>query len=176
MADPIYVDLDETLIHAIVDPFSGNIERILVRPGASEFLKALSRYGDVVLLTHAMRSHARAGLKAIGAASKYITKVISRENMESVIQQLEAIDSESALSEKDRRELYAQVWPIAKSGVMFDDMSVGSWLQILKSAALGIPDKMWIQVNRRDWSKGLERAYRQFVKSFVRQRALKGTA
>lgn len=176
MGDPIYVDLDETLIHAVVDPFSGNVQKILVRPGASEFLRALSRYGDVVLLTHAMKSHAKDGLKAIGAAAKYITKVISRENMVSVMQQLEAIDSEPSLSEKDRRELYAQVWPIAEPGVMFDDMSVGSWLQILKSAALGIQDKMWIQVNRRDWSKGLERAYRQFVKKFVQKRALSGTA
>ena len=172
----IYVDLDDTLIHAEADPETRVVGRIIVRPGASAFIRRLGQMGTVVLLTHAPRDHAMRGLKAIGSASEVFVNVISREDLQPVIDQIEAINSTPKLREKDKIRLYREVLPIAPPGFMIDDWPVGSWMYWLKSCALGIGRNQWIQVIPFDPYKtngaALNYAYYELYKRVAKQPAL----
>lgn len=176
MENLIYVDLDDTLIHAEEDPETRVVGRIIVRPGASAFIRRLGQMGTVVLLTHAKRSHAMRGLEAIGSASKVFVDVISREDLQPVIDQIEAINSTPKLRDKDKIRLYREVLPIAPPGFMIDDWGVGSWMYWLKSSAIGIGRNQWIQVMPFDPYKtngaALNHAYYELYKRVAKQHAL----
>ena len=171
----IYVDLDDTLIHPEVDS-AGMVTNIIVRPGASGFLRRLGQMGTVVLLTHAMRDHAIRGLEAIGPASEVFVDILSREDLQPVIDQIEAINSTPGLREKDKIRLYREVLPIAPPGFMLDDWGVGSWMYWLKSSALGIGRKQWIQVLPFDPYQtngaALNHAYYELYRRAAKQHAL----
>lgn len=163
--NPIYVDLDDTLVTSDLDRM-GNVTRIHARPGAGMFLRELSRYGEPVLLTHALRAHVDDARRALGRAARYLTGVISREDLEPVSLQLAVIHM--APRSRDRyRRLLAAVEPIAMEGVVFDDMPVDSPLYELKAAAVGIGPELWIQVDRGDWNGGLAKALGVFLRRFV---------
>lgn len=165
MGRPIYCDLDATLIDSGVDG-RGNVINIVVRPGVDKFLQKLSKHGDLFLLTHAMRPHVKNAFKAIGAASRLFQGVISREDMEPIIEQVEYLLKDPRLTSEERGMLYQEIQPLAPRGFMFDDQPVGSELYLIKSAAIGSRPSDWIQVkafNGRSTSgKELERAYDEY--------------
>ena len=170
-----YVDLDQTLIYAKEDA-SHRVVSITVRPGASTFLYQLAKLGDVVLLTHAMRDHAMRGLEAIGPAAKVFRAVLSREDLQPIIDQIEAIDSTPGLRDRDRLQLYREIPPIAPPGFMVDDWEVGSWMFWIKATAIGIRRAQWIHVRRYELyqtnGSALKQAYFELLKQADRQHAL----
>jgi hypothetical protein len=167
--DPIYTDLDETLIRSDVDA-RGNITRIFPRPGAGRFLKRLSEISQVYILSYAMRSHVQDGLAAIGPEADVISGIISREDLKPVIDELDRIAWEDTLP-GGRVHQISKVPAIAPQGVIFDDQPVGSWYYLVKSTAVGVGSGMWIRVPA--FRKGhpdpdaLDRAYRKFHRMFV---------
>lgn len=125
MRPTFYVDLDNTLISG--EPKDEETVMIYKRPGANRFLNFLRRYGNVVLLTHGTRDHARDALRVTGLAAHF-RRVICREDLDRVV---------------------PGVGPaLAPPGFMFDDMPVGHWLYDLKTTALGIGPDLWIQVEK----------------------------
>lgn len=148
--NPIYVDLDQTLIHPTKD-------RIHPRPGAAEFLQQLAGHGEVYILSHALRSHVDTALPALGFGADYISGILTREDLQPVIDQLD--------------HLRTDIQPIFPPGVIFDDQPIGSPYHLIKSTALGISDDLWIQVpaynrvNPNDTA--LKAAYKKFKHRFV---------
>lgn len=167
---PIYSDLDDTLIHPYERP-DGSIS-ITVRPGAGDFLQALSRHGEVGIVSHGVREHVRNALRKIGRQAEHsVVDVIAREDLEPIMEQLEIIETAPGLTAAVRESLYQEIEPLAPSGVLFDDQKVGSWIYELKTAALGIGRDFWIEVPpfrypERD-SRVLEEAYEKFLRRFV---------
>lgn len=126
MTKPIfYVDLDNTLIAGdVAEP--GKVV-VYKRPGTHRFLSILSGVGDLCLLTHGVREHADESLRVIGVTNHF-KKVLSREDLDRVV---------------------PGVGPrLGAPGFMFDDYPVGSWLYDLKSTAIGIGPRLWIQVEK----------------------------
>lgn len=167
MARPIYVDLDATLIDSDVDS-RGNVTQIYPRPGVDKFLKNLSRHGDLFLLTHAMRPHAEEAFRVIGAPTKLFKGVISREDMEPIIEMIGYLVNDPKLTEQERGFLYQEIEPLAPRGYVFDDQPVGSELYLIKSATIGARPSDWIQVkpfnHRSTSSQELKRAYQEYLR------------
>lgn len=167
MGRPIYVDLDSTLIDSDVDD-GGNVIAIHPRPGVDRFLGKLSRHGDLFLLTHAMKSHVKEAFRAIGKPSKLFEGVISREDMEPIIEMIDYIVNDPRLSMEQRGMLYQEIQPIMPKGYIFDDQPVGSDLYLYKTAAVGARPNDWIQVKpfKRGRTSGqeLERAYQEYLR------------
>ncbi len=115
--NPIYVDLDDTLIHPTKD-------RIHPRPGAAEFLRQLAGHGKVYILSHALRSHVEAALPALGGGAEYISGIFTREDLQPVIDQLNLLSP-------------TYIQPLFPPGVIFDDQPVGSPYHLIKSTAPG---------------------------------------
>jgi hypothetical protein len=162
MARPIYVDLDATLIDS---SYRGDVARIYPRPGIGEFLGKLSKHGDLFLLTHAMRPHVKSAFREIGRPARLFQGVISREDMEPVIEQVEYLFQNSALTQDERAMLYQEIAPLAPRGFVFDDQAVGSELYAIKAATVGARPTDWIQVKpfrRSPDDRELERAYREY--------------
>lgn len=162
----IYLDLDETLIGNVIDPL-GNVLEIRPRPGASWFIRTMSQHGELWLLTAAAREHAKRALRKLGRESKRFKGIITREDMEPIEQQIDVVLQSPGLTDEVRMELWDQIKPIASPGVIFDDFPVGSKVFALKSKAVGIGDRHWIQVEpyrpgMADY-QGLKRAYSEFI-------------
>ena len=119
----LYVDLDNTLICGDV---GDNQVVVYKRPGATRFLRWLASFGDVFLLTHGTREHAKKSLEVTGFGS-FFKGVIAREDLSRVTP--------------------GKGPKIASRGYMFDDFPVGSWLYDLKATAIGIGPEHWIQVD-----------------------------
>jgi hypothetical protein len=167
--DPIYVDLDDTLIRSDVDA-KGGVTRIFPRPGAGRFLRRLSGVGPVYILSYATLSHVQDGLEAIGAEASFVSGILSREDLVPVIDALERISWE-ATPPRDRVRMIEGIPAIVPPGVIFDDQPVGSWYYLVKSTAAGIRSGMWIQVpaytQHLSDHDALDRAYRKFHRMFV---------
>lgn len=167
MGRPLYVDLDATLIDSEVDAL-GNVTKIHARPGVGRFLEKLSRHGDLFLLTHAMRDHVKNAFRVLGKPTKLFLDVISREDMTPVIDQVEVLLQDNRLTSQERGMLYQEIAPIAPRGYIFDDQEVGSYLYLVKTAAVGARPKEWIQVKafQHGTTSGnaLETAYREYLR------------
>ncbi len=161
--NPIYTDLDATLIHS-------DDTAIYPRPGAAEFLRRLAGHADVYILSHATLPHVQRALPYLGSGSKYLSGVFSREDLQPVIDQFDRLASK-ALPKADLKRLRANIKPLFPAGVLFDDQPVGSDLYLIKSTALGIGEGLWIhvlpytRVNLND--NALEQAYKKFQRRFV---------
>jgi hypothetical protein len=170
MARPLFVDLDATLIDSDVDA-RGNVINITPRPGVEKFLEKLSRHGDLFLLTHATRPHVKDAFKTIGPASGLFQGVISREDMEPVIEQIDYLMNDRRLTSGERAMLYQEIQPIAPRGYIFDDQPIGSELYLIKTATVGARPKDWIQVKpfdrRATAGQELERAYQEYRRRAV---------
>lgn len=166
MGRSLYVDLDSTLIDSDVDKL-GNVVKIHARPGAGRFLEKLSRHGDLFLLTHAMRDHVKNAFQVLGKPTKLFVDVISREDMEPIIEQVDYLLKDVRLTSEERGMLYQEIAPIAPRGYIFDDQPVGSYLYLVKTAAVGARPKDWIQVKafRHGTTSGnaLESAYQEYL-------------
>jgi len=167
MGRPIYVDLDATLIDSDVDEL-GNVVHIEARPGAARFLQKLSKHGDLFLLTHAMRPHVKNAFRVIGKSSKLFVGVISREDMEPVIEQIDYIVNDPRLTDEEKGMLYQEIRPLSPRGYVFDDQPVGSELYLLKAATVGAKPNDWIKVRPfkrgRTGGQELDRAYREYLR------------
>ena len=167
MGRPIYVDLDSTLIDSDVDAL-GNVIEIFPRPGVDRFLGKLSKHGDLFLLTHAMRSHVKKAFRVLGKPSKLFLNVISREDMDPIIEQIEYLLNDPRLTQEERGMLYQEIEPLAPRGYVFDDQPVGSELYLIKTATVGAGPNDWIQVkpfkHGRTSGQELERAYQEYVR------------
>jgi hypothetical protein len=169
MGRPIYVDLDQTLIDSAMDRYGG-VTKIYPRPGVDEFLKKLSRHGDLFLLTHAMRPHVEDAFQAIGPSVQLFQGVISREDMAPVIEQIEYLLGNMSLTPDERAMLYREVPPLAPRGFIFDDQPVGSELYLIKTATVGARPADWVQVkpfHRSPDDHGLETAYQEYRRRAV---------
>lgn len=145
---PIYIDLDETLGTAVYGPFSMQPSAFEVRPEALWFLEALSRYGDLHLLTWAEIGWVKTAFRALGPHASLFKGVISREALLPVAMKLDAVDGQN-LPEAERLGLYKRIRPIAPPGVAFDDFPVGSRFYRIKTLAVGtffMGPHLWIQV------------------------------
>lgn len=166
MSRPIYIDLDSTLIDSIANR-RGDVTKIIVRPGVDTFLQNLSQHGDLILLTHAMRPHVKNAFKAIGAPSKIFAGVISREDMQPIIELIEYLANDSKLTMEERTMIYYEIESLSPRGYVFDDQPVGSELYLIKRAAVGAKPSDWIQVKPFDYKgsdrRGLERAYEEYL-------------
>jgi hypothetical protein len=169
---PIYVDLDNTLIAPVFadEPGPGRIVDIRVRPWAPEFLAALSRHGDLILLTHSKLEHAEAALERIGPTANLFAAVLTREDLQPVIDQMDAVVETRGLEPEEVDRLLEEIPPIAPPGFVFDDMPMWSRGYRMKAIATGIGPDMWIEVPYYGSSghdrKGLEKAYQEFLKRF----------
>lgn len=170
MGRPIYVDLDDTLITSELNR-RGEIKRIIPRPDAADFIQALSRHGDLFLLTHAMRSHVQDAFVALGPVVELFRGVISREDMEPIIEQVDYLYGDHRLSDHERSMLYREIQPLAPRGFIFDDQPVGSSLYLIKMAVIGGRAGDWIQVKsfgkNLDDHKALSAAYRDYLRRSV---------
>lgn len=173
----IYLDLDETLIGNLVDP-DGNVREIFPRPGAAWFIRTMSHHGDVWLLTAAAKEHAKRALRKLGPEAKRFKGIITREDLEPIEEQLDVVLKSPGISDEVRMELWDQIKPIAKPGIMFDDFPVGSKMYVMKSKAIGINEDHWIQVEGyypgSPDRQGLRHAYSEFVSRFGDQGFLMG--
>lgn len=164
----IYLDLDETLIGNTLDE-EGNSIQIHPRPGAPWFIRTMSQHGDLWLLTAAAREHAKRALRKLGPETKRFKGIITREDLKPVEEQVDVLDT-PGISDEVRMELWDQIKPIAKPGIMFDDFPVGSKMYAVKSRAIGIDEDRWIQVEGYypgfPDHQGLKRAYSEFVSRF----------
>ena len=170
----IYCDLDNVLIHPVVDP-KGNVVKIHPRPEADWFLSNLAQHGEVVLLTASSGDHPVRALRKLGKAASHLSGVITREDLVPIEEQIKVVQ-EADVDAATRRELWSQIQPIAPPGVIFDDYPVGSGMFVLKATAVGIGPEGWIQVDAYDPRKtdrgGLRRAYREFLRRFGRRRGV----
>lgn len=141
----IYTDLDQVLI-APVHGRSGGVVNIIPRPRADWFVKKLASKGDLWLLTAADRVHALNGLKTLGPAANAFQGILSWEDLEPIAEMVFVIENEPGLRSKEKAALYRDIEPIAPPGLMFDDYPVGSWVYLIKSAAIGIGPDAWVQV------------------------------
>lgn len=164
MVKPIYIDLDNTL--GVGVEARGNLV-FEVRPDAPWFVDAMSRYGDLWLLSWATRDWIRDAFAALGRTASRFRGVISREDLQVVRRQMDVVEDSPGLSDGDRRDLYRQIGPIAPPGVVFDDFPFGSEFHRMKSLAVGtfFMPHGWIRVESYGPGGpdgGLRKAYREF--------------
>ncbi len=160
----IYTDLDNVLINPVQDVVTGEVLSIVPRPDADWFLESLANQGEVWLLTMANRAHANRALQLIG--TEHLSGIVSAEDMVHVIRLLEMILKADGLSDEDRRQLVSEIPKVGPPGMVFDDYPVGSDMQIVKSAAIGIGPESWIEVEPFVTGvpdrKGLRKAFQEF--------------
>jgi hypothetical protein len=165
---PIYTDLDNVLVYAILDPKTDRPVDLVVHPDAGWFLETVSRYGDLSLLTSANLDWATYALKRLGRSAKHFSHVYTNEDLYPVAAHLEMIERAHP---RDREELHEQVASILPPGVIFDDYPVKSWMYLLKGLATGITridPELWITVEKfehpQEKSMSLRRAFGEFLK------------
>lgn len=174
----IYTDLDQVLINPVIDPITEAVVEIIPRPDVEWFLEALSKEGEVWLLTAAQDCHAYSALDLIGPGSENIVGIISAPDLYPVSRQVEMIFDAEGLSDEDREELLRQIAPIESPGIVFDDYPAGSGMFWVKSSAVGIGPEKWIEVEPFTSDNpdrgGLRKAYEEFAARFLRKTALEG--
>lgn len=167
--NPIYTDLDNVLIGPI-DDAEGRPVDLEIRPDARWFLEAISKYGDLTLLTAANRDWAEIALEHLDPSRKLFKNVYSQEDLYGIAVQLEMIETAQGLTEQDRESLYLEIPAVLPPGVIFDDLPKGSWMYRFKALATGIAQldpSMWIEVEPfhagQPDSGGLRRAFQEFL-------------
>jgi len=177
MRPVLWIDLDDTLITSIMDD-DDNIIEIVPRPGVEDFLRKLSRHGDLYLLTYATRPHVRDAFKALGPISKIFKAVVSRESLRPIIEQIEIISKDPDLTADERVILYDEIQPIYEKGFIFDDQRVDSDLYWIKTLAVGAEEDDWIRVKPfRDYATAkseLDRAYAEYRRRAAGGRMMAG--
>lgn len=174
---PIYVDLDLTLSYPVyTDATKAKVSRFVFRPGAFEFLGALSAYGDLRLLTASEDGWAEDALSLRGDLRRFFSKIIAREEMAQVESQIVSIFKLAGVSESEKLGMVSMVQPIVEPGVIFDDQAYGSAIWMLKSVSVGTYDMgpdLWIRVDKfsrgNPDGSGLERALYKFRTRNVRR-------
>jgi hypothetical protein len=177
---PIYVDMDETLLSAVVQgpPGQEEIVGVVVRPGAQRFLENLSRHGPLVLLTLGNQPYARWAIDHLGAAAGLFQKLVTYERLERIHEQARRIARRYPFGSRSANQAALAIRPILPPGVVFDDSPVGTDRFFTKIRAVGIPVSWYIQVapfqpDRPD-GRGLEDAYREYLERFEKGVALAG--
>lgn len=167
---PIYIDLDNTLSYPIyTDESKKEVDHFVFRPGALPFLEALSRHGDLILLTASEGGWAREALSERPDLGKMFPEIITMEDMAEIEKQLQWIFSLAGLSESEKLGMVGMIKPISPPGIVFDDQAYGSSAWYLKSVSIGTFDLgpgLWIKVDAFSKSNpdlnGLERAFHRF--------------
>lgn len=167
---PIYVDLDLTLSYPVyTDESKKEVDHFVFRSGALPFLEALSRHGELILLTASEGGWAKEALGERPDLGKMFSSIITMEDMALIEKQLQWIFSLAGLSESEKLGMMGMIQPISPPGIVFDDQAYGSSAWYLKSVAIGTFDLgpgLWIKVDA--FSKGnpdlngLERAFHRF--------------
>lgn len=176
MAPPLYIDLDFTLSYAVYkDAAQTKVSKFVFRPGAREFLEALSAYGDLRLLTASEDGWAEDALSFRPDLRRFFSRIIQRNDMDLVENQIARVFSLSGISEGEKSEMVGMIQPIAEPGVVFDDQAYGSEIWLLKSVVVGtyaMGKDLWIRVDKFTRSNpdgaGLERALYKFRSRNVR--------
>ncbi len=167
---PIFVDLDFTLSYPVFKDVERTIvSRFVFRPGAYEFLDALSKFGDLQMLTASREGWAEDALSSRKDLRSFFSRIITMEDMAGIEDKVEAIFSLAGVSDSEKLDMLGTVKPITDVGVVFDDQAYGSDVWFLKSLAVGIynmgPD-LWVRVDRfsreNPDASGLERALHRF--------------
>jgi NLI interacting factor-like phosphatase len=167
---PIYVDLDLTLCYPIwKDEEQTDVERFVFRPGALQFLEALTKFGDLYLLTASYLVWAERALSERKDLKALFVRLITMDDMEAVGGQVKAIFELPGLSDHEKLDMMGMIRRIADPGVIFDDQPYGSDAWFLKSLSTGSYDMgpdLWIRVDRFTRedpdSSGLRRALHRF--------------
>lgn len=167
---PIYVDLDFTLAYPVYkDDEHTQLSRIVFRPGAEEFLGALSKFGELVLLTASVEGWAEDVLSRRPKLRKFFSTLIVGEDLSPVAEQVRAVFGLEGVSHSEKLDMLGMIHPIAPAGVIFDDQAYGSSAWFVKSCAVGTYSKgpeLWIRVDAFSRgtpdSSGLERAFHRF--------------
>jgi Dullard-like phosphatase family protein len=81
----LVLDLDETLVYSselLIEGENGDESRLLVypRPGANDFLKAVSEKYELVVFTAAEKSYAREAVDILDPEQRYIKVLLTRES------------------------------------------------------------------------------------------------
>ncbi len=172
----IYSDLDNVLINPIIDAVTQEVVSIVPRPDVDWFLRTLAGEGEVWLLTLGNRAHAERALEFTG--TEHLSGIISLEDYDPVVRQLEMIMKAQGLSNEDRAHLVSQIPPIAEPGMVFDDWGIDSDVYLVKSAAVGIGPESWIKVEPfatgMPDEKGLLKAYQEFQRRRRQRPGLQG--
>jgi hypothetical protein len=164
---PIYVDLDGTISYPVYK--SEKLDHFVFRPGALPFLEALSRHGELRLLTMSEGGWAEDALSERPDLEALFSMIITMEDLADVERRLKQIFSLAGLSDGEKLDMVGMVKPIVEPGIAFDDQAYGSGAWYLKSVAIGTFDlgpDLWIKVD--PFSKnspdrgGLERAFHRF--------------
>lgn len=167
---PIYVDLDFTLSYPVyTDETKKKVDHFVFRPGALPFLEALSRHGELRLLTMSEGGWAEMALSERPDLERLFSLIITAEDMTDVEQRLGAIFSLAGVSDEEKLDMVGMVKPISEPGLAFDDQAYGSGAWYLKSVSIGTFDlgpDLWIKVDPFSASSpdrnGLERAFHRF--------------
>lgn len=175
---PIFIDLDLTLSYPVyTDATEAKVSKFVFRPSAAEFLKVLSGYGDLILLTASEDGWAEDVLSNRKDLRRFFSRIIQRNDMAEIEHQIVSIFNLAGVSESEKLDLVAMIKPISEPGVIFDDQRYGSDIWMLKSVSVGtygMGRDFWIQVEKfsRETpdSGGLERALYRFRTRNVRRR------
>jgi Dullard-like phosphatase family protein len=81
----LFLDLDETLVYSselLIEGENGDESKLLVypRPGASEFLKAVSEKYELVVFTAAELSYAQEAVDILDPEQRYIKRILARDS------------------------------------------------------------------------------------------------
>lgn len=167
---PVYIDLDFTISYPVyTDEEKKEVDHFVFRPGALPFLEALSRHGELILLTASEGGWAKEALSERPDLERMFSAIITMKEMEPIEKQLIWIFGIAGLSEDEKLGMVGMIKPIASPGIVFDDQAYGSSAWYLKAVAIGTFDlgpELWIKVDRFSRSNpdlnGLERAFHRF--------------
>jgi hypothetical protein len=167
---PIYIDLDQTLSYPVyTDEKKSKVDHFVFRPGALPFLEALSRHGELRILTMSEGGWAQRALRERPDLEAMFSMIITMEDMGDVESRLKDIFSLAGLSDGEKLDLVGMVKPISEPGIAFDDQAYGSSAWYLKSVSIGTFDlgpDLWIKVDPFSAThpdrSGLERAFHRF--------------
>lgn len=167
---PLYIDLDFTLSYPVYkDAAETQVSRFVFRPGALEFLEALSTYGTLILLTASEDGWAEDALSGRKDLRRLFSRIIQRNDLEIVENQISWVFSLAGVSENEKLGMLEMIQPVAEPGVIFDDQAFGSPAWFLKSVSVGtyaMGKDLWIQVDKFSRTNpdagGLERAFYRF--------------
>lgn len=167
---PIYVDLDLTLSYPVyTDEKKSKVDHFVFRPGALPFLEALSRHGELRILTMSEGGWAERALAERPDLERLFSLIITMEDMADTEERLKNIFSLAGLSDGEKLDLVGMVKPISEPGIAFDDQAYGSGAWYLKAVAIGTFDlgpDLWIKVDPFSAThpdrSGLERAFHRF--------------
>src|SRR3990170_128347 len=168
----LYIDLDNTLLYAVLEGFPGHetVKGVVIRPGAQAFLERLSRHGDLSLLTLATGEYAVWAVGQLGPAGGLFRRMLFKEDLDRVETELEFLYRGHPPGTPQWAGRLKAVRPIAPPGIVFDDAPPGDPRYYVKTAAVGVGREAYIQVppfsREMPDAGGLEKAYREYLARF----------